>query len=136
MAEAGSEREGVRRHVASGEDWRGREEPLPEAGCHHHNERRQQDGEHADRALADRLRAAEVPCRAAEDDGELPQRAAIPEGKAGRDAREIEDEDDGVDGHVENAGGEREPSLLKSPETAEGAADPAVVATLFGQGGG
>ena len=59
-----------------------------------------------------------------------------PSGEAGRDAREIEDEDDRVDGHVEDAGGEREPRLLKSPEAAEGAADPAVVATFLGQRGG
>ena len=63
-------------------------------------------------------------------------RAAIAGGKAGGEAREIEDEDDRVDGHVEDAGGKREPRLLKSPEAAERAAHPAVVAAFFGQRGG
>jgi hypothetical protein len=56
--------------------------------------------------------------------------------RGGRDAGEIEDEDDGVDGHVEDAGGEREPCLLKAPEGAEGAADPDVVAAFRREGGG
>src|SRR5450631_2439309 len=53
-----------------------------------------------------------------------------------RDAGEISDKNDWVDGHVEDAGSEREPSLLKSPEAAQGATDPAVVAPLFGKSGG
>ena len=121
--------------VKKGCRWRERR-ALPEAGGDQDDEGGEQNGEEADGSLADGLGSAQVPGGAGEDDGQLPERGAGPRGEAGRDAGEIEDEDDRVDGHVEDAGGEREPCLLKSPEGAEGAAHPAVVAALLRQGGG
>ena len=56
--------------------------------------------------------------------------------QGGGDAGEVEDEGDGVDGHVKDAGREGEPCLLEAPEGAEGSADPDVVATFFGDGTG
>ena len=78
----------------------------------------------------------EVPERAAKDDGECPEDAAIAGGPGGREAGEVEDEDGGIDGHVEDAGGEREPGLLKAPEAAEGAAHPDVEAAFGRDGAG
>jgi len=54
-------------------------------------------------------------------------------GEPGRHLLEIEDEERGINRHVENAGGEREPCFLKSPEITESAADPRVVAAFAGQ---
>ncbi len=110
--------------------------PRPEAGGDEDDEGREQDAEERDRGLADGLGAAEIPERAAEDDGELPEGAAIAGGPGGREAAEVEDEDGGVDGHVEDAGGEREPGLLKAPEAAEGAAHPDVEAAFGRDGAG
>ena len=111
-------------------------ESLPEAGGDEHGEGSKQQDEHADGAFADDYCSAEVPEGAEEDDGESPEGSAVACGPERFDAAEIGDEDDGVDGHVEDAGGEREPGFLESPEAAECATDPAVVATLFGQRGG
>ena len=112
------------------------EEAPPQADGDEDGEGREQKGEEADGSLADGLCSAQVPCGADEDDSQLPERGAWASGERGRDAGEVEDEDYGVDGHVEDAGCEREPGLLKSPEGAEGAAHPAVVASLLGQSGG
>src|SRR5208282_6639195 len=59
--------------------------------------------------------------------------AAVPLGEPGEEAREIENEERGVNRHVEDTGDEREPSLLKSPEIAESAAHPGVVAAFDGE---
>ena len=68
--------------------------------------------------------------------GTLSARPRWPGGEAGASVREIEDEGGGVDGHVEDAGGEGEPGFLKSPEASHGAADPDVEAAFFGDGAG
>jgi hypothetical protein len=57
-------------------------------------------------------------------------------GEPGRHLLEIEDEERGIDRHIENAGGEREPRFLKSPEISKAAADPRVVAAFAGQRAG
>ncbi len=51
----------------------------------------------------------------------------------GKQAIEIKDEQRRIDGHVENRGHQREPSLLESPEIAHGAPHPGVVAAFVGQ---
>ena len=50
--------------------------------------------------------------------------------------REIEHEGCGIDGHVEDAGGEGEPGFLESPEGAHRAAHPVVEASIAGHRGG
>src|SRR5271165_627834 len=49
-------------------------------------------------------------------------------------AVEIGDKERGINCHVENARHKRQPRLLKSPEIAECAADPGVIAALVGKG--
>jgi len=55
------------------------------------------------------------------------------DGEPGRHLLEVKDEERGINRHVEDAGGEREPSFLKSPEIPKAAADPSVVAAFTGQ---
>src|SRR6266550_2350166 len=54
-------------------------------------------------------------------------------GKPREQTIQIEDEQRGVDGHVEDRGHQREPGLLESPEVAHGAAHPGVITALEGQ---
>ena len=112
------------------------EEGLAKADGNQDGEGSEQNDEHRDGTFADGLCAAQVPCRAEQDDGKGAECPAIAGGEAGRGAAEVGDEDDRVDGHVEDAGGEREPRLLEAPEAAESAAYPAVVAALFRERGG
>ena len=44
----------------------------------------------------------------------------------------VRDSERGINRHVEDAGGKRQPRLLKSPEATECAADPDVEAAIFG----
>ena len=53
-------------------------------------------------------------------------------GKPGGERAEVEGEEGGVDGHVEDAGGEREPGFEVAPEGAEGALDPDIETALIG----
>ncbi len=111
-------------------------EALPQAEADENREGCEHDSEESDGAAAYGTGSAQIPEGAAEDDGESPQRAAVAGGPVRRDSAEIEDEGDGVDGHVEDAGGEGEPGFLKSPEGAQRAAHPDIVTTLFGNRGG
>ena len=112
------------------------EENVPEDDEDEDGKGREQRGHHDEGAFADGLCAAEVPCGGERDDGEFPEKSAMAGGERGREAREIGDEDGGVDGHVKDAGGKREPGLLKTPEAAERASHPDVVAAFGGDGGG
>jgi len=49
---------------------------------------------------------------------------------------QIKNEERGIDRHVENASGEREPGFLKTPEVTEAAPNPGVVATFLRQRAG
>ena len=57
-------------------------------------------------------------------------------GGGGREFAEVEDKDGWVDGHVEDAGGERKPAFLISPKRTKAAADPDIKAALGGDGAG
>ena len=59
-----------------------------------------------------------------------------PDGQARIELAEVENEDGRVNRHVEDAGREREPPLLVSPEGTESATHPDVKATLGGNGAG
>ena len=109
---------------------------VPESGDDEHGERRQQQHEEADGTIADGRRAEQVPDTAKSDEAELPGSAVPAGGPRRKEATEVEDEEGGVDGHVEDAGGEREPGFLVSPEGTHGAAHPDVEAAFFGQGAG
>ena len=89
-----------------------------------------------DGAVADGDGAAEVPERGDDDDGELQQEGVVAVLELGEDGHQVERDGGGVDGHVEDAGGEREPGDLKAPEAAEGAVGPDVEAAFVGDGGG
>ena len=71
------------------------EEAPPQAGGDEDGEGREQKCEEADGAFADGAGAAQVPCGADEDDGQLPERGAGASGERGRDAGEIKDEEAG-----------------------------------------
>ena len=91
--------------------------------CEHH-------GEEPERSAADGFRSAQIPEDAADDDGQFPRNGSVAGGELGRDLSEIQGEGDGVERHVEDTGGQREPGFLESPEAAESAANPDVVARL------
>jgi hypothetical protein len=57
-------------------------------------------------------------------------------GPCGKQPPEIEDGQRGIDGHVEDAGSQREPRLLVTPEGAEGSPHPDIEAALGGDGAG
>ncbi len=54
----------------------------------------------------------------------------------GSDLLQIKNEKRRVDGHVEDTGGEGDPSFLEAPEISQTAANPRVVATFVRQGAG
>ena len=89
-----------------------------------------------DGAVADGDGAAEVPERGDDDDGEFEQEGVVAVLELGEDGHQVERDGGGVDGHVEDAGGEREPGDLEAPEAAEGAVGPDVEAAFVGDGGG
>jgi hypothetical protein len=81
-------------------------------------------------------RAQQVP-RAAEDhDGQRPEIRARTSGERGVELAQVEHKDGGVERHVKDAGGEREPAFLVSPERAETAAHPDVEAAFSRDGCG
>src|SRR5439155_10873238 len=93
-------------------------------------ERSKQESEQTDGTLPDRRRAAEIPRAAKDHHGQRP-RVTMPAGGERRaEFAEVENEDGGVDGHVEDTGGEREPAFLKSPERPQSASHPDVKTTL------
>ncbi len=110
--------------------------PGPEAGGDEHDKGSEKDAEERNGRLADGFGSGEIPEGAAEDDGEGPEGGAVASGPGGSEAAEVENEDGGVDGHVEYAGGEGEPRFLKAPKAAESAADPDVEAAFGGDGAG
>src|ERR1700723_3812338 len=113
--------------------------PLPKCDKSHDDKWRKEHAEQHDRALTDGLGATHVPKSAADDDNESPCCAAVAGGERCADVghmAEIENEGDRVESHVKDAGGEREPGFLKSPEAAHGAAHPDVIAAFVGDGAG
>ncbi len=108
--------------------------PHPETRGDEHDEGCEEDAEERDRRLADGFGSGKIPERAANDDGEFPKSAAVAVRPRGQEAAEVEDEDGGVDGHVEDARSEGQPGFLKSPKATEGAADPDIE-TTFGRDG-
>ena len=111
-------------------------ESAPESEHQKDGEGREQQNEQADGAFADGGRAAEIPGAAEDHDGQRPGVAVPAGGERGIELAEIENEDGRVDGHVEDAGREREPAFLISPERTEGAAHPDVEAAFGGNGAG
>ena len=57
-------------------------------------------------------------------------------GEVRRNTGKIKNEGCGVDGHVKDAGCEREPGLLKAPEWPHSAAHPLIKTAIGGNGGG
>ena len=110
--------------------------PRPKACGDQDDEGCEQHAEEGDRGLADGFGAAEIPEHAADDDGEFPEDAKAAGGPCGSEAAKVEDEDGRIDGHVEDAGGDRQPTFLKAPEAAEGAANPDVEAAFGWDGAG
>jgi hypothetical protein len=95
-----------------------------------------QSAEENDRAAANRACASQVPQAAQDHKGHRPQSCAAAGGPCGKQPPEIQDGQRGIDGHVEDAGSEREPRLLVAPEGAEGAPHPHIEAALGGDGAG
>src|SRR4051812_6901227 len=60
--------------------------------------------------------ASKVPDYCCCDDRKLKQKGAVSVGERGCKPLEVENESCGIDGHVKDRGGEREPCLLKAPE--------------------
>ena len=54
----------------------------------------------------------------------------------GKQPRQVQHKQRGIDSHVEDAGHQRQPGFLEAPEIAHGAAHPGVKATLLRQGAG
>src|SRR5581483_2471493 len=65
--------------------------------------------------------------------GESDHYAPVSLRKPGKHASEICHEEGRIDSHVENGSYQRQPGLLKSPESAHGAAHPSVITTFEGQ---
>ena len=78
---------------------------APEGDDEHDGEGRERDGHHAHRAVADGDRAAEVPERGDDDDGELEQESVVAVLEFGEDGHQVKRDGGGVDGHVEDRGG-------------------------------
>ena len=81
-------------------------------------------------------RAAQIPRATERHHGQRPGVAPPAGGERGVELAQVEDEDGRVDGHVEDAGREREPALLVAPERAQRAPHPDVEAALGGNGAG
>ena len=99
-------------------------------------EGREKQRGHPDGVFADAGRAAQVPRAAKDDDSQRPEVIARGGGEGGAEFAEVEDEDGGVESHIEDAGREREPAFLVAPERPEAAAHPDVEAAFVGDGGG
>ena len=108
----------------------------PVAAAHQHDERSEQGNEQYNRAPADCACSPQVPHAAQDHKGHRPQSGAAAGGPCGKQPPEIEDGQRGIDGHVEDAGSQREPRLLVTPEGAEGSPHPDIEAALGGDGAG
>ena len=111
-------------------------EAAPEAENDEDGEGREQQSKEPDRVLADagaprRFHAQQRTTTAS--DQSVGARAG---GERGAEFAEVEHEDGGIERHVEDAGGEREPALLIAPEGPERAAHPDIKAAFGGDGGG
>jgi len=91
-------------------------EAAPETEDDEDRERRQQQCEQAHRIVANGWSAAQVPDATDHDDRERPGVAAPACGSCRREFAEVENKNGRIDGHIEDAGGEREPAFLIAPE--------------------
>ena len=111
-------------------------EAVPEAEpCQNGKGREQQHKQHH-RAVAHRRRAEQIPCRADHDHQQRPSEAPPAGGERGVELAQIAHEESRVDGHVEDAGRQRKPALLKAPERPHRAPHPDVEAAIGGNRAG
>ncbi len=99
-------------------------------------ERTEQNHAEGQRAEAHAPGPQQVPCGANGHQADADPDAPAVGRQRGREMAQVRDEEGGIDGHVEQAAGQGQPSLLKTPETAHGAGDPYVVAAIAGKGTG
>ena len=109
---------------------------APDRDQEQNGEGRERDGHHADGAVSNRDGAAQVPECGDDDDGEFEQQSAVAVVELGEDAGEVERDGGGIDGHVEDTGGQRQPGDLEAPEPAEGAMSPDIEAAFVRDGRG
>ncbi len=111
-------------------------EAAPESENDKDGKGRQEQHGHPDRVSADAGHAAQVPRATKDDNRQRPEVIARGGGERGAEFAQVKDENAGVERHVEDAGREREPTFLVSPERPEAAAYPNVEAAFGGDGGG
>lgn len=95
-----------------------------EKGC-------QQQPQHPQRTLPNGIRAAQIPRNANHYHRQRPRHSAMAGRQGWIELTKVRDSERGINRHVEDAGGKRQPRLLKSPEATECAADPDVEAAIF-----
>ena len=100
---------------------------------HDRHKRSRQREEQPQRSERNHFDAGDIQYGASDDHRERHPPAAIPLLKPREHARQISDEEGGIDCHVEDGRNQREPGFLKSPKVAHGAAHPGVVAAFLGQ---
>src|SRR5215475_8418551 len=90
----------------------------------------QHDEQHRQRTVAHSLAATQVPNNAHNDHGRTDGDAVPASIQSGEKSRDVGYEQRWINGHVEDAGGEREPSFLESPERTGSTTDPYVIAAF------